>query len=109
LFDADKLDVAGAIGIARTFLYEGVISEPIYLLKPDGGVVLDGGDGAERSSFFQEFNYKLRNIYDKFYTAHAKAVAEKRRDIAVAFYDNLLEEVQSAHESVSGIDDILEG
>lgn len=30
LFDADKLDVTGAMGIARTLIYKGIVSEPIY-------------------------------------------------------------------------------
>ncbi|MDY4611681.1 MAG: hypothetical protein SPD11_13810 [Sphaerochaetaceae bacterium] len=30
LFDADKLDVTGAIGIARTFLYIGQVSGSLY-------------------------------------------------------------------------------
>ena len=32
LFDADKLDVTGALGIARTLLYKGTVTEPLYLL-----------------------------------------------------------------------------
>lgn len=32
LFDADKLDVTGAVGIARTLLYKGKVSEPLYSL-----------------------------------------------------------------------------
>jgi uncharacterized protein len=107
LFDADKLDVCGALGIARTFLYEGVISEPIYILKPSGEIELEGTD-AEKSSFFQEFNYKLRHLYGQFYTSHASVVAEKRRGIAIKFYDSLLNEVQSAHTAAWEIDAILE-
>lgn len=30
LFDADKLDATGAMGIARTLIYKGTVSEPIY-------------------------------------------------------------------------------
>ncbi len=30
LFDADKLDVSGALGIARSLIYKGQVGEPLY-------------------------------------------------------------------------------
>lgn len=57
LFDADKLDVTGAMGIARTLIYKGIVSEPLYSLLPDGTVSDGAGDDAP--SFFQEYKYKL--------------------------------------------------
>lgn len=36
LFDADKLDAAGAVGIARTLLYQGRHDALLYTLKADG-------------------------------------------------------------------------
>ena len=36
LFDADKIDVAGAIGIARTLVYKGKVSEPLYSVLDEG-------------------------------------------------------------------------
>ncbi|MDO4313011.1 MAG: hypothetical protein Q4C52_07985 [Eubacteriales bacterium] len=43
LFDADKIDVSGALGIARTLLYQGQTGEPLYSLLSDGRVS-DGGN-----------------------------------------------------------------
>ena len=59
MFDADKLDVTGAMGIARTLLYKGKVSEPLYSLLPDG-TVSTGEDDTE-PSFFQEYKYKLES------------------------------------------------
>jgi len=106
LFDADKLEACGALGIARTFLHGGVISEPIYVFNPAGEIELEGG-GGEVTSFFQEFNYKLRGLYGQFHTVRANEIAEQRRNIAIAFYDNLLDEIKTTHVAVQRIDDIL--
>lgn len=97
LFDADKLDVAGAIGIARTLIYKGIVSEPLYSVLADGTV--SNGEGETSPSFFQEYKYKLENIYSSFYTAKASRMAEERRRIAVEFYQSLYREVNSSYQS----------
>ena len=38
LFDADKLDVVGAIGIARTLMYRGTLTEPLHREASGRGV-----------------------------------------------------------------------
>ncbi|MDL2225396.1 HD domain-containing protein [Eubacteriales bacterium OttesenSCG-928-M02] len=96
LFDADKLDVAGAMGVARTLVYGGSFCEPIYRMD-EKGEVRTVGTGEEPSSFFEEFNYKLRNIYDGFYTEKGRTLALLRRNTAISFYDGLMAEVQQAH------------
>lgn len=48
LFDADKLDVTGAVGIARTLLYKGKMGQPLYTLESDGSVS-DGTEDEEES------------------------------------------------------------
>ncbi|MDE6594661.1 MAG: HD domain-containing protein [Oscillospiraceae bacterium] len=97
LFDSDKLDVAGAIGIARTLFYRGQVGEPLYRLNPDG-TVSDGGSDTE-PSFFREYKFKLENLYDKFFTKRGKELAEGRRRAAVDFYNSLLSEVRSEYET----------
>ena len=62
LFDADKIDVCGAAGIARTLLYQGHTKEPLYSLLPDGTV--SDGTHDTAPSFFREYKYKLEHIYD---------------------------------------------
>jgi len=92
LFDADKLEAAGLIGIARTLIYEGQTTEPLYILGENRRIITDRG-GADTSSFFQEYNFKLKNIYTAFYTKRAKQVAKKRQQAAVDFYNNLHTEI----------------
>lgn len=97
LFDADKLDVAGAIGIARTLVYKGAVSEPLYSVTPDGEV-LTGEKDAE-PSFFQEYKYKLENLYSHFYTKRAAEIASERQQNAVDFYNALYSEVSAPYQN----------
>lgn len=91
LFDADKLDVVGAIGVARTLVYKGTVCAPLYKRKPDGSI--SDGREDETPSFFQEYCFKLEKLYDRFYTQQGKALALGRRQAAVNFYENLYREV----------------
>lgn len=95
LFDADKLDVTGAMGIARTLIYKGIVAEPLYSLLPDGTV--SDGENDTAPSFFQEYKYKLEHIYDRFYTEKAASLAEERRQAAAFFYHSLYREAASAY------------
>lgn len=97
LFDADKLDVTGAIGIARTLLYKGTVTEPLYRILPDGTI----SDGSEDTSpsFFREYQFKLKNLYGRFYTAKGAELAKERRHIAEAFYESLYREVNEGYRT----------
>ena len=96
LFDADKLDVTGAMGIARTLLYKGKVAEPLYSLLSDG-TVSDGTNDTE-PSFFQEYKYKLEGLYSKFFTNKAEELAKERQMAAVVFYNDLYKEVQLSYD-----------
>ena len=97
LFDADKLDVAGAIGIARTLVYKGIVSEPIYSVLPDGTV--SSGENDKTPSFFQEYKYKLENLYSKFYTKRAAEIAMERQKAAIDFYNNIYNEINPSYQN----------
>ena len=95
LFDADKLDVTGTLGIARTLFYKGHVKQPLYNTDAQGGV-LDGANDP-LPSFLQEYHFKLKDIYDKFYTGRAREIAEKRRQAAVAFYESMMGELEDTY------------
>ena len=96
LFDADKLDVVGAIGVARTLVYKGTVSSPLYTRK-ENGQISDGREDTQ-PSFFQEYCYKLEKLYDRFYTDRGRELALARREAAVSFYENLYREVVAFDE-----------
>ena len=90
LFDADKLDTTGALGIARSLQYNGSMGEPLYGFNADGTV--SDGTGDEQSSFFREYKFKLENIYNRFLTVSGARLAKKREAAAIAFYNELYAE-----------------
>lgn len=97
LFDADKIDVSGAVGIARTLAYKGQVSEPLYSLQPDGTV--SDGSNDRVPSFFQEYKYKLENLYSNFLTKRGSVIAKQRQASAVNFYDSMLAEVTGSYQN----------
>lgn len=98
LYDADKLDVTGAIGVARTLQYNGALCEPIYGTAADGSIC-DGSGDQEPDSFCREYRYKLIRIYDRFMTEAGARMASERQAAAEAFYQSLMAEVQSSVEA----------
>lgn len=100
LFDADKLDATGAMGIARTLIYKGIVSEPLYSLLPNG--MVSTGENDTIPSFFQEYKYKLENVYSHFYTARAAEIAKERQHIAVNFYNSLYQEANVSYQNGKG-------
>ncbi len=103
LFDADKLDVCGATGIARTLQYGGSLGCPLYH-RDGAGRISDGAEGhdgkrdAASVSFFQEYHFKLEKLYDRFLTRRGRELALRRQKAARDFYESLLEEVRSPEE-----------
>lgn len=94
LFDADKVDVSGTFGIARTLMYKGGQGEPLYSVLPDG-TVSEGKEDKE-PSFFQEYYYKLKNIYSRFYTRRGEEIAYSRKSVVETFYRAMLAEARAS-------------
>ena len=96
LFDSDKIDATGALGIARTLFYKGTVGEPLYSVLPNGRVS-DGTDD-EKPSFFQEYKFKLEKLYDRFYTNRGNEIAKERQQTAISFYNDMLREVRDSYD-----------
>jgi uncharacterized protein len=97
LFDSDKLDVIGCLGIARTLMYKGFVGEKIYIIK--NGKICFGENKEDEESFFKEYNIKLKKLYGKFYTEEAMEMAKKQQEYAQLFYDKLLEQIIDAYNA----------
>ena len=106
LFDADKLDVTGAIGIARTLMYSGQNCRALYSVTESGQI--RDGEGDTEDSFFREYKFKLEKIYDRFYTKKGREEAMARKAAAVSYYENLLREVRRSYDGRSCLESLLE-
>lgn len=91
LFDADKLDAIGAVGVARAFAYGGALGQPLWGdVSPD----YSPGQGDELHTAHHEYHIKLRHIKDRLYTASGRRLAEDRHRFMVAFFEQMAAEIQ---------------
>lgn len=93
LFDADKLDVVGAIGIARTLIYNGALNEPLYYLDSEQKIDYRANLEA-KNSFLKEYNYKLIKLYDKFLTKEGKRLSRHLKKVSKNFYNELINQIE---------------
>jgi uncharacterized protein len=100
LFDADKLDAIGAIGIARVFAYGGARGQRLWAPRSDvdragWDRVAHGrrSEEADDHTAVHEFVVKLSRIKDRLYTATGRSIARERHQVMVDFFDRLDAEV----------------
>ena len=105
LFDSDKLDVIGCLGIARTLMYEGHVGYNIYAIK--NGEICFGEQKNDEETFLKEYNRKLKTLYDKFYTEEAKELAYKYKEYAQFFFDKLVDQIKEAYNSKEILNKIM--
>jgi uncharacterized protein len=96
LFDADKLDAIGAIGVARAFAYGGGHNQRMW--APRDAVDVEHwerhGDDPSEHTAVHEFLVKLARIRERLYTAEGRRIAENRHHYMAAFFDRLDAEVR---------------
>jgi len=102
LFDADKLDTLGAVGLTRSYVWAGKNNSKIYTdvsLKDYIKDNLTGGKKAGRikdktkHSPIIEYETKLKYFPAKLYTKKAKKIAEGRLTYMKSFFDRLKKEI----------------
>ncbi|GIV62882.1 MAG: HD domain-containing protein [Chloroflexota bacterium] len=94
LFDADKLDVLGAIGVVRVLGYALQSGQPAY--APPSARFLQTGEkeSGEPHSAYHEFLFKLRRVKDRLFTPAARRIAEGRHAFLEAYFTRLMSEIQ---------------
>jgi uncharacterized protein len=102
LFDADKLDALGAVGIARAFMMAGHYNQKIYSDIPiekylrdnvRGGRTRVGLKDVSKHTPNIEYELKLKHIPERLYTQKAKAIAKERLQFMENFFERLKREI----------------
>lgn len=93
LRDADNLDAIGAIGVARAFMFGGILGEPIWSDETAPNQLYEAGVS---SSIVHHFHEKLLRIKDDMLTAAGKELAAERHEFMVVFLTQLRDEWESA-------------
>lgn len=89
LFDADKLDSIGAIGLARAYAFCGEEGLKLYSDKNYLGT------GYEKDhSPLTEFRFKLSLIKDRMLTETGKLMAQERHQYMADFFERLNKEIR---------------
>lgn len=82
LYDADKLDAIGVMGIARSFIGVGNYNHPMYCIKNNK---IDMDENCETDTFVRYYLTHIDKNYDRFYTDTAKSLAAEMRKIDKQF------------------------
>ncbi|HPB18013.1 MAG TPA: HD domain-containing protein, partial [Clostridia bacterium] len=86
LFDADKLDGIGAIGIGRAFVFAGENGARVH----DPYIQVDKTYSyTKEDTAYREYLVKLSNIKDRILTATAKNIAIERHQFMIDFFDRI--------------------
>ena len=91
LYDADKLDAIGAIGIARAYALAGRRGQHLWAETPAGSL------GESQSTDYtpvHEFIFKLSRLKEALFTTTARQIAKDRHRYMVEFFARLEAEVQ---------------
>jgi uncharacterized protein len=93
LFDADKLDVLGAIGAVRVTLYAALAGTPLF--APPSQQFIETGKEmpGELHSAFHEYLFKLRNVEKRLFTETARQLARQRSQYLKEFFNQLIAEI----------------
>ena len=89
LFDADKLDAIGAVGIARAFLFAGEVGARLHNSLAN---IDETQPYSIEYTGYREYRVKLSKIKDRILTEEGQRLAAQRHAYMVSFFDQFLSE-----------------
>ncbi len=91
LFDADKLDSIGAVGIGRAFLFAGEIGAKLHNKNVD---IDKTEEYSKEDTAYREYLVKLRKVRERMLTEEGRRIADERHKFMVEFFKRLNKEVE---------------
>ncbi len=91
LFDADKLDAIGAVGVARAFLFAGEVGARLH--NPDVNIA-ETKPYSVNDTGYREYRVKLCKIKNRMLTDAGRRIAQGRHDFMEAFFRRFIQEVE---------------
>ncbi len=89
LFDADKLDAIGAVGIARAYHFAGELGARLH--NPDSNIENTSSYSRDDTGY-REYRVKLIKIKDRILTGEGRRLAIKRHDFMTKFFQQFINE-----------------
>jgi uncharacterized protein len=95
LYDADKIDLTGSIGIARALRYSYETDEPLYIINEDGNDELRNDN---KPSFINTYDIFIKDAYKKAFTKRGKQIMLQYSKHAKSYYNNLISEITTINK-----------
>lgn len=89
LFDADKLDAIGAVGVARAFLFAGEVGACLH--NPDIDVTTEPSY-SRNDTGYREYKVKLCKIKERMLTETGRKIADERHQFMDVFFNRFIQE-----------------
>lgn len=91
MFDADKLDAIGAVGVARAYSFAGEVGARLH--NPDADIE-NTHPYSEDDTGFREYRVKLCKIRERILTHEGRKLADERHRFMEDFFNRFLEEYE---------------
>ena len=91
LFDADKLDAIGAVGVARAFLFAGEVGARLH--NPEMNIENTRPYSIDDTGY-REYKVKLCKIRDRTLTKEGRKLADERHAFMEEFFNRFLKECE---------------
>ena len=99
LYDADKLDSIGAIGVARAFAFAGAHGNRLWTAPSSAAPPAEAKPHGADYTPVHEFIYKLQRLLATLHTPTARQIGVQRHAFMVTFYEQLDTEMRQTFDT----------